>query len=327
MAILVTGGAGYIGSHVVRLLRDRARDVVVLDSMEFGHREAIGDVPLVEADMADHQAVTRVVNDYEVDAVMHFAGYKAPGESMEQPGRYFHNNAFKTALLLETLKDLGVEKLIFSSTCAVYGTPERVPVDETAPIRPESPYGESKAMVERMLSWYDRCHGLRSVSLRYFNAAGAWPDGSIGEDWGLTLNLVPLVMKTALGRREALQVFGTDYPTPDGTAIRDYVHVLDLADAHIKALELLERGGVTTAVNLGTGVGSSVLEVLAAAERVIGHPVHYELAQRRAGDPVALFSDVRGATEVLGWEARSGLDDIVASAWAWHSTHLDGYGA
>jgi UDP-glucose-4-epimerase GalE len=295
--------------------------------MEFGHREAIGDVPLIEADIADREAVTKAVNDYEVDAVMHFAGYKAPGESMEQPGRYFHNNGFKTALLLETLKDLGVGRVIFSSTCAVYGTPERVPVDETAPIRPESPYGESKAMVERMLTWYDRCHGLRSVSLRYFNAAGAWPDGSIGEDWGLTINLVPLVMKAALGRRGALQVFGTDYPTPDGTAIRDYVHVIDLADAHIKALELLERGGATAAVNLGTGVGSSVLEVLAAAERAIGHPVPHELTARRPGDPVALFSDIRGAKEVLGWEASTGLDDIVASAWAWHSTHLNGYGS
>jgi UDP-glucose-4-epimerase GalE len=293
--------------------------------MEFGHREAIGDVPLIEADIADREAVTKAVNDYEVDAVMHFAGYKAPGESMEQPGRYFHNNGFKTALLLETLKDLGVGRLIFSSTCAVYGTPERVPVDETAPIRPESPYGESKAIVERMLTWYDRCHGLRSVSLRYFNAAGAWPDGSIGEDWGLTINLVPLVMKAALGRRGALQVFGTDYPTPDGTAIRDYVHVIDLADAHIKALELLERGGATAAVNLGTGVGSSVLEVLAAAERAIGHPVPHELTARRPGDPVALFSDIRGAKEILGWEASTGLDDIVASAWAWHSTHLNGY--
>jgi len=295
--------------------------------MEFGHREAIGDVPLIEADIADREAVTKAVNDYGVDAVMHFAGYKAPGESMEQPGRYFHNNGFKTALLLETLKDLGVGRLIFSSTCAVYGTPERVPVDETAPIRPESPYGESKAIVERMLTWYDRCHGLRSVSLRYFNAAGAWPDGSIGEDWGLTINLVPLVMKAALGRRGALQVFGTDYPTPDGTAIRDYVHVIDLADAHIKALELLERGGATAAVNLGTGVGSSVLEVLAAAERAIGHPVPHELTARRPGDPVALFSDIRGAKEVLGWEASTGLDDIVASAWAWHSTHLNGYGS
>jgi UDP-glucose-4-epimerase GalE len=326
MAILVTGGAGYIGSHAVRLMGDRGRDVVVLDSMEFGHRAAVGDRPLVEADIADDEAVRKIVNQFDVDAVMHFGGYKAAGESMEQPGRYFHNNVSKSASLIESLSRAGVKRFVFSSSCAVYGTPQRVPVNEDAPIRPESPYGESKAMVERMLSWYDRCDGLRSVSLRYFNAAGAWPDGSIGEDWGLTLNLVPLVMKAALGRRGPLHVFGTDYPTPDWTAIRDYVHVIDLAEAHLKALELLESGGPTTALNLGTGVGSSVFEVLAAAERVIGRPVPYELAVRRAGDPVALFSDTRRASDVLGWEAKSGLDDIVASAWAWHSNHLDGYG-
>jgi UDP-glucose-4-epimerase GalE len=327
MTILVTGGAGYIGSHAVRLLREQGRDVVVLDSMEFGHRAAIGDTPLVEADIANDDVVASVVGQYDVDAVLHFAGYKAAGESMENPGRYFSNNVAKSAALMESLSRAGVTRVVFSSSSAVYGTPERVPVDESAQIQPESPYGESKAIVERILSWYDKCHGLRSVSLRYFNAAGAWPDGSIGEDWGFTLNLVPLVMKAAAGRREAVQVFGTDYPTSDGTAIRDYVHVVDLADAHIKALEYLEADGTTTALNLGTGVGSSVFEALAAAERVIGRPVPHELAGRRAGDPVALFSDTRRANEVLGWVAKSGLDDIVASAWAWHASHLDGYGA
>jgi UDP-glucose-4-epimerase GalE len=326
MTILVTGGAGYIGSHTVRLLRSRGRDVVVLDSMEFGHRAAIGDTPLVEADIADDAAVAEVVKHYGVNAVVHFAGYKAPGESMEDPGRYFCNNVSNSAALIETLSRVGVKRLVFSSSCAVYGTPERVPVSEDAPIHPESPYGESKAIVERILSWYDRCHELRSVSLRYFNAAGAWPDGSIGEDWSRTLNLVPLVMKTAAGRRGPLQVFGTDYPTPDGTAIRDYVHIVDLAEAHLRALELLESGGPTTSVNLGTGVGSSVFEVLAAAERVTGHVVPHELVPRRAGDPVALFSENQRSTELLGWKANLELDAIVASAWAWHSTHLDGYG-
>jgi UDP-glucose-4-epimerase GalE len=325
MTILVTGGAGYIGSHAVRLLREQGRDVVVLDNMEFGHRAAVGDTPLVEADIADDEAVTRVVDHYHVDAVLHFAGYKAAGESMEKPGRYFSNNVSKSAALIESLQRAGVTRVVFSSSSAVYGTPERVPVGESAPIRPESPYGESKAIVERVLSWYDKCHSLRSVSLRYFNAAGAWPDGSIGEDWTFTLNLIPLVLKAAAGRRDAVQVFGTDYPTPDGTAIRDYVHVVDLADAHIKALEYLEAGGATGAINLGTGVGSSVLEVLAAAERVIGQPVPHGLTGRRSGDPVALYSDTRMANEILGWKARSGLDEIVASAWAWHSTHLDGY--
>ena len=326
MTILVTGGAGYIGSHAVRLLRERGRDVVVLDTMEFGHRAAVGDVPLVEADIADQEAVADVVRHYGVTAVMHFAGYKAAGESMERPGRYFQNNISKSAAFLETLRHAGVGRLVFSSSCAVYGTPDGVPVAEDAPIRPESPYGESKATVERLLSWYDQCHGLRSVSLRYFNVAGAWPDGSIGEDWSVTLNLVPLVMKAAARRSGPLRVFGTDYPTPDGTAMRDYVHVVDLAEAHLRALELLESGATTTVVNLGTGVGSSVLEVLNAAERMMGHAVPYELAPRRAGDPVALYSDNLRSRDLLGWKPEFGLDAIVASAWAWHSNHLDGYG-
>ncbi len=325
MAILVTGGAGYIGSHTVRLLRERGREVVAFDSMEFGHRAAIGDVPLVKGDVGDAKAVTDAVERYGIDAVVHFAAYKSPAESMLEPWRYFGNNAAKTASLIETLHQVGVGRVVFSSTCAVYGTPERVPVGEDTPIRPESPYGESKAMTERVLGWYDRCLGLRSVSLRYFNAAGAWPDGSIGEDWTTTINLVPLVMKAALGRRGPLQVFGTDYPTPDGTAIRDYVHVVDLAEAHVKALEYLEAGGATAVLNLGTGVGSSVFEVLGAAERVIGRPVPHELVARRPGDPVALYADTARSEEVLGWTARLGLEEILASAWAWHSTHLDGY--
>ena len=200
MSILVTGGAGYIGSHTVRLLRERGRDVVVIDTLEFGHVAALGDTPLVQADIADRQVVAEVVRDHDVDAVMHFAAYKAAGESMERPGKYFHNNVAGSSALLETLEHLGVKRLIFSSSCAVYGTPDALPVSEVSVIRPESPYGESKAIIERLLSWNDRCLGLRSVSLRYFNAAGAWPDGSIGEDWTVTLNLVPLIMKTALGR-------------------------------------------------------------------------------------------------------------------------------
>jgi UDP-glucose-4-epimerase GalE len=325
MSILVTGGAGYIGSHTVRLLRKRGRDVVVVDTMEFGHAAALGDTPLVRADIADRQAVAEVVRAYDVDAVMHFAAYKAAGESMERPGRYFLNNVAGSAALLETLAQLGVMRMIFSSSCAIYGTPDELPVSEDSAIRPESPYGESKAIIERMMSWYDRCLGLRSVSLRYFNAAGAWVDGSIGEDWTVALNLVPLIMKTALGRRGALQIFGTDYPTPDGTAIRDYVHVIDLAEAHLKALELLEDGGASTAVNLGTGIGSSVFEVLASAEQAIGSPVPYELAPRRPGDPVALFSNGVHARTLLGWNPHYGLDDIMSSAWAWHSAHPDGF--
>ncbi|MDQ6838152.1 MAG: UDP-glucose 4-epimerase GalE [Actinomycetota bacterium] len=327
MTIMVTGGAGYIGSHTVAHLVERARDVVIVDSMELGHRQAIGDVPLIEADVADSETVTRVIADYDVDSVIHFAGYKAAGESVLEPGRYFTNNTAGTTSLLETLRRSGVDKLVFSSTCAVYGSPGRLPVSEAETISPESPYGESKALVERVLHWYDVCHGIRSVPLRYFNAAGASLDASIGEDSAVTLNLVPLVMDAALGRRVPLRVFGTDYPTPDGTNIRDYVHVVDLADAHLRALEYLEAGNDSTAVNLGTGRGSSVLEVIESARRASGTDIAVELADRRKGDPVALYSDNTRAEEVLGWSAQYGLDEIVRTAWAWHSTHPDGYPA
>lgn len=326
MTTLVTGGAGYIGSHTVRLLSESGRGVVAFDSMEFGHRASVGNVPLVEGDIADPAAVRRTVKEFDVDSVVHFAAYKSPAESMLKPERYFGNNIAKSATLIETLHAMGVNRFVFSSTCAVYGTPGEVPVDENATIQPESPYGESKAVTERVLSWFDRCGSLRSVSLRYFNAAGAWPDGSIGEDWTVTINLVPLLMKAALGHSGPLKVFGTDYPTPDGSAIRDYVHVVDLAWAHVRALEYLERGGRSTVVNLGTGVGSSVFEVMAAAEKITGRPVPHELAPRRLGDPVALFADNQRARDLLSWTPEMGLDEILRSAWNWHSSHPAGYG-
>jgi UDP-glucose 4-epimerase len=326
MTILVTGGAGYIGSHTVRVLSESGRDVVAFDSMEFGHSASVGRVPLVQGDIGDAVAVCQAVEQFGIDSVVHFAAYKSPAESMRKPARYFENNVAKSAKLIETLHGMGVNKFVFSSTCAVYGTPRDVPVDENAPIQPESPYGESKAVTERVLSWFDRCGSLRSVSLRYFNAAGAWADGSIGEDWTVTINLVPLLMKAALGHSGPLQVFGTDYPTPDGTAIRDYVHVVDLAQAHVRALEYLERGGQSAVVNLGTGVGSSVFEVMTTAEKIIGRPVPHELAPRRPGDPVALFADNQRARDLLGWIPEAGLEEILKSAWAWHSSHPGGYG-
>lgn len=324
MTILVTGGAGYIGSHTVRWLTAQSRPAVVLDSLEYGFREAVHDVPLVVADIGDPVAVGEALAEHDVDAVIHFAAYKSAGESVEQPGRYFENNVGRTAMLLETMAAAGVRRFVFSSTCAVYGTPKTLPVDEEHPTGPESPYGESKLMVEQMLPWFEKAHGLRWVALRYFNAAGASADAAIGEDPRSSLNLVPLAMRAALGRG-TLKLFGTDYPTPDGTAIRDYVHVDDLADAHLRAVEHLERGGPSTVVNLGTGTGSSVREVIEATRRLSGVDVPVELTARRPGDPVAVYADNSKAAAVLGWRPRYGLDDIIASAWRWHSSRPDGY--
>ena len=325
MAVLVTGGAGYIGSETVRTLQAEGREVVVIDTLEFGDVRAIPGVPIVQGDIRDTELVRKAVRDFAVDAVVHFGAYKAAGESMEDPHRYFDNNVAATIALLGVLDECEVRNFVFSSSCAVYGTPKVLPVDESHPFGPESPYGESKFLVERILSWYDQCRPIRSVSLRYFNASGASDDARFGEDWASSLNLVPIVMKAALGRRPPVKVFGTDYDTPDGSAIRDYVHVADLADAHIRAIKYLERGGETTAINLGTGTGSSVFEVLASARRASGTEIPLELAPRRPGDPVAVFADNRRATELLDWQPRFGLDDIIDSAWRWHSTHLDGY--
>ncbi|HEX6289975.1 MAG TPA: UDP-glucose 4-epimerase GalE [Herpetosiphonaceae bacterium] len=325
MQVLVTGGAGYIGSHTARLLREQGYDVIVLDSMEYGHPAAVGDAPLIEGSTGDEALLDRLFAEHAIDAVIHFAAYKAPGESMEQPERYFENNVCATLSLLRAMQRAGINYFVFSSTCAVYGTPETLPVSEQNPLHPESPYGESKLMVEQMLKWFDICHGLRYASLRYFNAAGASFDARIGEDWTLTLNLIPLVMKAALGRSPVIKVFGTDYPTPDGTAIRDYIHVIDLADAHIKALEYLMRENQSQIFNLGTGQGSSVQEVIDTARRVSGVDISVEHTGRRPGDPVAIYADNTKARTLLGWQPQYGLDEIVQTAWQWHSTHPDGY--
>jgi UDP-glucose-4-epimerase GalE len=325
LAVLVAGGAGYIGAHTVRLLQLAGRDVVVYDNLEFGSRHAVPEATLVIGDIGDVSRVRATIRKHNVDSVIHFAGYKAAGESMHSPSRYFDNNVAKSHAFLQELYSEGVRRIVFSSSCSVYGTPEFVPVTEESFLRPESPYGESKLMFERILEWFDRCHAMRSVSLRYFNAAGASHAGGIGEDWTMTSNLIPLVMKAVLGRRGPVEVFGTDYPTPDGTAIRDYVHVDDLASAHLLALEYLEHGGATTAVNLGTGIGSSVKQIVDTAGRVSGRPVPLVNSPRRLGDPVRVFADNALAKAALGWTPKYGLDEVVETAWAWHSTHLDGY--
>jgi UDP-glucose 4-epimerase len=325
MRVLVTGGAGYIGSHTVKVLRDRGDHVVVLDSLELGHRQSIGDTPLYVGNTKDRALIAQVVAEHKIDSAIHFAAYKAAGESMANPGKYFDNNVMGTISLLEALCQAGVRRLVFSSTAAVYGTPRSPPVRETDAILPENPYGESKRMVEQALTWYDACHQLRSISLRYFNAAGAMPDGSMGEDPRQAQNLIPIVMNVATGRRAGFKIFGDDYPTPDGTAVRDYVHVLDLGDAHARALDYLAKNDRSDVFNLGTGRGASVAEVLAAARRVTGHAIPSELSHRRPGDPAAVWADNSKARETLAWRPRYGLEDIIEHAWRWHATHPDGY--
>ena len=322
--VLVTGGAGYIGSHTVRALRQAGRDVVVFDSLELGHREAVIDAPLVVGDIHDKDLVTATCNEHGVTQLVHFAAYKAVGESMEQPAKYWRNNVAGSVELYEACLASGVNDVVFSSSCSVNGNPDTMPLTETAAIAPESVYAESKAMVERILHWYGQTSDMRSVALRYFNAAGASFDSRIGEDWAHSQNLVPLAMKAVLLKDRRLKVFGDDYDTPDGTCIRDYIHVDDLADAHVKALDYLGNGGDTVAVNVGTGVGSSVLDVLNATAEAAGEPVPYDMAPRRAGDPVVTYADPSFAKETLGWEARYGLREIIDSAHAWHASQHGG---
>jgi len=320
--VLVTGGAGYIGSHTVRALREAGRDVVVFDSLELGRREAVIDATLVVGDIRDQDLVTATCNEHGITQLVHFAAYKSVGESMDSPAKYWRNNIAGSVELFEACLSSGVTDVVFSSSCSVNGTPPTVPVTETAPIAPESVYAESKAMVERILHWYGRTSDLRSVSLRYFNAAGASFDSRIGEDWTYSQNLVPLAMKAVLLKDRRLQVFGDDYDTPDGTCIRDYIHVNDLADAHVKALDYLGNGGDTVAVNVGTGVGSSVLDVLNATADAAGEPVPYDIVDRRAGDPVSTYADPTFARETLGWQARYGLPEIIESAHRWHHAQI-----
>jgi len=281
MAVLVTGGAGYIGSHTVRALRAKGRDVVVLDTLETGYEAAVLGAPLHVGAVSDVELVRTIVREHDVDSVIHFAGYKNAGESMQDPSKYFENNVVGTLRLLQALEPTPVRRIVFSGSCSVYGTPEQSPVSEAAVLKPESPYGQSKLMGEQLLRWYGDVHAMQWMSLRYFNAAGASSDAQIGEDFRYTMNLVPLVMKATLGLRPPVRVFGTDFPTPDGTAVRDYIHVDDLAGGHLLALEHLERGGASSAVNLGTGVGSSVKQVIDMAEKVSGLIVPVDMTDRR----------------------------------------------
>ena len=327
MTILVTGGAGYIGAHTVRALRDASREVVVLDTLERGNREAVIDAKLIVGDVADDALVAKICADYKIDGVVHFAAYKAVGESMTHPEMYWSNNVASTKKLLATLQRLNIKRFVFSSSAAVYGTPKTAPVNESAPTVPESVYAETKLAIENELTDLAKSSNsaMSSVSLRYFNAAGASSDNKIGEDWSTSQNLVPQVMRALIDKSFKLKIFGNDYPTADGTCIRDYIHVEDLAAAHVKALEYLENGGETTVCNIGTGQGTSVLQLIEITSQVAKQTVPYEIAARRAGDPVNVYADVAMAKKVLGWQSKRDLQSIIESAYKWHSTHPNGY--
>jgi UDP-arabinose 4-epimerase len=318
-AVLVTGGAGYIGSHACKVLARAGYCPVVFDNLSRGHREAVRWGPLVEGDLVERAKVVAALEQHRVSVVMHFAAYAYVGESVTDPALYYANNLGGSLTLLDAMREVGIDKIVFSSTCATYGTPAQVPIRETMPQLPVNPYGETKLAIERALHWYGEAYGLRWVSLRYFNAAGADPEGEIGERHEPETHLVPLVLEAALGDRQRIDIYGTDYPTPDGTAIRDYIHVQDLAEAHLRALELLLAGGQSAALNLGTGRGHSVREVIRAAEAVSGKSIPCRETARRPGDPPVLVADAGLAAELLGWRAQvSDLDTIVRTALAWH---------
>ena len=322
---LVTGGAGFVGSHVVLALMDKGHEVVVLDNLSQGHRDAVpAGARLIQGDLADTRLLRDVVSDGPWDGVLHFAALSLVGESMKQPYRYLLENAVNGIRLIEACAEHGVGRFVLSSTANLYGSAGDEPLRETTPIDPGSPYGESKLMIERALHWADACNGMRSARLRYFNAAGADALGRAGEDHDPETHLIPLVIDAALGRRPEIAVFGTDYPTPDGTCIRDYIHVSDLAEAHVRALSVLDGRSVT--YNLGTGRGNSVLEVIRSVERVSGRTVPVRFADRRAGDPAILVAASGRIQEETGWKPEyTQLDDIVRTAWSWRESHPYGY--
>lgn len=325
MSVLVTGGAGYIGSATVELLRSLGRDVIVLDNLVYGHREAIeADVPFYKGDVGDRELVKKIVSEHSVDACVHFAAYAYVGESVTDPAKYFGNNTLRTNELLNALIECDVKKFVFSSTCATYGDPVRIPIDETHPQKPVNPYGWSKFMTERILESYDTAYGLKFAALRYFNASGATK--RCGEHHDPETHLIPNVLNAADGTLPFVSVFGTDYETPDGTCVRDYIHVADLGDAHIRALDHLSNGGGSTHINLGNGVGFSVLEVIDAARKITGKTIEARMEPRRAGDPSHLIADSTKALQVLGWKPRyTDIQSIIKTAWEWKIAHPKGY--
>ena len=328
MSVLVLGGAGYIGSHTVDRLVDQGQDVVVVDSLVTGHRAAVNDkAKFYQGDLADQDFLRKVFTENpEIDAVIHFAAYSLVAESMKKPLKYFDNNTAGMIKLLEVMNEFDIKNIVFSSTAATYGIPEKMPIMESDPQDPINPYGESKLMMEKIMRWADEAYGTKFVALRYFNVAGAKPDGSIGEDHGPETHLIPIVLQVAQGKRDKLQIYGDDYNTPDGTNVRDYVHPFDLADAHILAVDHLRKGNESNAFNLGSSTGFSNLEIVEAARKVTGKEIPAEIAPRRGGDPDSLIASSDKAREILGWKPQfDNIERIIETAWAWHSRHPNGY--
>ena len=327
MAILVCGGAGYIGSHAVHQLIEKGEDVVIIDNLQTGHRGALHPAAkFYEGDIRDPKALDAIFTENEIDAVIHFAANSLVGESVEKPLLYFNNNVYGMQVLLEAMVRHHVDKIVFSSTAAVYGEPKRIPILEDDETNPTNPYGETKRTMEKMMKWVSRANGIRYVSLRYFNAAGALDDGSIGEAHTTETHLIPLILQVPLGKRDHITVFGTDYATPDGTCLRDYIHVIDLADAHLLALDYLRKGGESNIFNLGNGQGFSVKEMIETAKKVTGREIKVEYGARRAGDPAQLIASSEKARRVLGWNPRyADVAKVIGTAWTWHQKHPNGY--
>jgi UDP-glucose 4-epimerase len=327
MAVFVCGGAGYIGSHAVHALIGKGEQVVIADNLQTGHRGALHpQARFYEGDIRDAALLDQIFSENEIDAVIHFAANSLVGESMEKPLLYFNNNVYGMQVLLEAMVRHGIDKIVFSSTAAVYGEPKRVPIREEDETNPTNTYGETKLTMEKMMKWVSRANGIRYVSLRYFNAAGALPDGSIGEDHAAETHLIPLILQVPNGKRDHITVFGNDYPTPDGTCLRDYIHVVDLADAHVRALSYLRKGGASDVFNLGNGQGFSVREIIAAAEKATGRAIKAEIGARRAGDPAQLVASSEKARAVLGWNpVYTDVEQVIGTAWKWHESHPNGY--
>ena len=324
--ILVAGGAGYIGSHMVALLVEKGYDVVVADNLCTGHAAAVkGGARLCVGDVRDRAFLDKVFTENQIDGVINFAAFSLVGESVTNPLKYYGNNVAGAQSMLEAMVKHKVDKIVFSSTAATYGEPEKQPIEETDRTEPTNPYGASKLAIEGMLKWCSRAYGIRYAALRYFNAAGANTEADIGEDHNPESHLIPIVLQCALGKRDHVGIFGDDYPTPDGTCIRDYIHVRDLVSAHLLALEYLDRGGESGPFNLGNGKGFSVREIIETARKVTGKPIPAVVEPRRAGDPSVLIASNRKALEQLGWKPERGLEQIIADAWTWHSGHPDGY--